>query len=107
VEAVGVPDTYRMAVEEVAHTGRVVYIGWAKEPISFDTKLFVHKEMDILGSRNSLTEFPAVINMLSEKKFPVASTISATVPLEEAGEALRRWDAAPQDFTKILVEMDA
>jgi hypothetical protein len=29
------------------------------------------------------------------------------VPLEEAGDALRRWDAAPQDFTKILVEMDA
>ncbi|HEY1948416.1 MAG TPA: zinc-binding alcohol dehydrogenase family protein [Bryobacteraceae bacterium] len=107
VEAVGVPDTYRMAVEEVAHTGRVVYIGWAKEPISFETKLFVHKEMDILGSRNSLTEFPAVIDMLSGKKFPVASTISATVPLEEAGEALRRWDAAPQQYTKILVEMDA
>ncbi|HMF75232.1 MAG TPA: zinc-binding alcohol dehydrogenase family protein [Bryobacteraceae bacterium] len=107
VEAVGLPDTYRMAVEEVAHTGRVVYIGWAKEPISFETKLFVHKEIDILGSRNSLTEFPAVIGMLSDKTFPVASTISATVRLEEAGEALRRWDAAPQQYTKILVEMDA
>ncbi len=107
VEAVGVADTYRMAVEEVAHTGRVVYIGWAKEPISFDTKLFVHKEMDILGSRNSLTEFPAVIEMLSGKQFPVAATISATVPIEEAGEALLRWDAAPQQYTKILVEMGA
>jgi threonine dehydrogenase-like Zn-dependent dehydrogenase len=107
VEAVGVPETYRLAVEEVAHTGRVVYIGWAKEPVSYETKLFVHKELDILGSRNSLAEFPAVIEMLLQKKFPVEATISATVPLEEAGEALRRWSEAPQSYTKILVEMDA
>jgi threonine dehydrogenase-like Zn-dependent dehydrogenase len=105
VEAVGVPDTYRMAVEEVAHTGRVVYIGWAKEPVSYETKFFVHKELDILGSRNSLTEFPMVIEMLQRKQFPVEATISATVPLVEAGDALTRWNAAPQAFTKILVEM--
>jgi len=107
VEAVGVPDTYRMAVEEVAHTGRVVYIGWAKEPVSYETKYFVHKELDILGSRNSLTEFPMVIEMLEKKNFPVEATISATVPLSDAGNALNRWNDAPQSFTKILVEVDA
>ncbi len=107
VEAVGVPDTYRTAVEEVAHTGRVVYIGWAKEPISFETKHFVHKELDILGSRNSLAEFPLVIDMLSHGKFPVDSAISATVPLDGAGDALEKWSLSPQSFTKILVEMDA
>jgi threonine dehydrogenase-like Zn-dependent dehydrogenase len=107
VEAVGVPATYRLAVEEVAHTGRVVYIGWAKEHISFDTKHFVHKELDILGSRNSLSEFPAVIDVLQKGKFPVEATISATVQLEQAGETLERWSREPQAFTKILVEMDA
>jgi threonine dehydrogenase-like Zn-dependent dehydrogenase len=107
IEAVGAPDTYRTAVEEVAHTGRVVYIGWAKEPVSYETKLFVHKELDILGSRNSLAEFPAVIEMLSKRNFPVAATISARVPLEEAGEMLRRWSESPQAYAKILVEMDA
>ena len=107
VEAVGIPDTYRMAVEEVAHTGRVVYVGWAKEPISFETKFFVHKELDILGSRNSLAEFPAVIEMLSKREFPVAATISARVPLDEAGPMLRNWSESPQAYSKILVEMDA
>jgi threonine dehydrogenase-like Zn-dependent dehydrogenase len=107
VEAVGLPDTYRLAIAEVAHTGRVVYIGWAKEPISFDTKHFVHKELDILGSRNSLFEFPAVIDLLKKGTFPVEATISATVPVEEAGEKLAQWSREPQLFTKILVEMDA
>ncbi|HSU61315.1 MAG TPA: zinc-binding alcohol dehydrogenase family protein [Bryobacteraceae bacterium] len=106
VEAVGTPDTYRTAVEEVAHTGRVVYIGWAKEPVSYETKLFVHKELDILGSRNSLAEFPAVIAMLAEGRFPVDATISATVMLEGAGEALQRWSESPGAYTKILVNMD-
>jgi threonine dehydrogenase-like Zn-dependent dehydrogenase len=107
VEAVGVPDTYRMAVEEVAHCGRVVYIGWAKEPILFDTKYFVHKELDILGSRNSLAEFPDVIDLLKKGTFPVEATISATVSINEAGEKLAQWSREPQLFTKILVEVDA
>ncbi|MBV9308313.1 MAG: zinc-binding dehydrogenase, partial [Acidobacteriaceae bacterium] len=107
IEAVGATGTYRMAVEEVAHTGRVVYIGWAKEPISFDTKLFVHKELDILGSRNYLDEFPVVIDVLRAGRFPVEATISATVPLDDAPDALRRWSQSPQAFTKILVDMDA
>jgi threonine dehydrogenase-like Zn-dependent dehydrogenase len=107
VEAVGTPDTYRLAVEEAAHTGRVVYIGWAKEPVSFDTKHFVHKELDILGSRNYMNEFPAVIDLLRKKEFPVEETISRTVSLGEAGEALKDWCDSPQAFTKILVNLDA
>ncbi len=106
IEAVGVPDTYRLAVDEVAHTGRVVYIGWAKEPVSFDTKIFVHKELDILGSRNYLNEFPDVIALLRTGKFPVEATISKTVPLSDAGSALAEWSRSPELFTKILVEMD-
>ncbi len=105
IEAVGTASTYVMAVDEVAHTGRVVYIGWGKEPVSFDTKLFVHKELDILGSRNYLREFPAVIELLQKKQFPVEAAISKTVDLSQAGDALREWSEAPQLFTKILVEV--
>lgn len=107
IEAVGSAATYRTAVEEVAHTGRVVYIGWVKDPVSFDTSLFVHKELDILGSRNYLNEFPAVIDILSHGNFPVEAAISATVPFEHAGDALREWSESPQKFTKILVDMAA
>ncbi|HEX4749794.1 MAG TPA: zinc-binding alcohol dehydrogenase family protein [Bryobacteraceae bacterium] len=107
IEAVGVPDTYRLAVELVAHTGRVVYIGWAKDPVTFDTKNFVHKELDILGSRNYLNEFPTVIDLLCQKRFPVNETISRVVPMSEAGDALRAWCDAPQAFTKILVDLEA
>jgi threonine dehydrogenase-like Zn-dependent dehydrogenase len=106
IEAIGLPETFRAAVEEVAFTGRVVYIGYAKHPVSYETRLFVQKELDILGSRNALHEdFLAVIAMLEAGRFPVDDTISAVVPLEDAASTLAAWSAAPASFTKILVEI--
>jgi 2-desacetyl-2-hydroxyethyl bacteriochlorophyllide A dehydrogenase len=107
IEAIGTPATFRSAVEEVAFTGRVVYIGYAKEPVSYETRLFVQKELDILGSRNALPEdFHAVISMMEARKFPVEQAVSAVVPLEEAGQALRSWSENPSQFRKILVQLD-
>jgi threonine dehydrogenase-like Zn-dependent dehydrogenase len=54
IEAVGYPETFRAAVDIVAFTGRVVYIGYAKEPVTYETRFFVQKELDIMGARNAL-----------------------------------------------------
>lgn len=106
IEAIGMPETYLAAVEVVAYTGRVVYIGYAKEPIHFKTDLFVKKEIDILGSRNALPEdFAQVIAMLEAERFPVQSTVSAIVTLEEAPGMLAKWSGHPSAFTKIMVNV--
>ena len=71
IEAIGLAETFRLAVEEVAFTGRVVYIGYAKEPVAYETKLFVQKEIDVLGSRNAMpADFLAVMSMLEGGRFP-------------------------------------
>ncbi len=105
IEAVGLADTFRMAIDEVAYTGRVVYVGYAKEPVTYETRFFLLKELDILGSRNALNEFGTVIEMLQLGKFPIDKIISKTTSFEDAGEALRAWAANPPAFTKILIEM--
>ncbi len=105
IEAIGLPSTFRAAVEEVAFTGRVVYIGYAKEPVSYETRLFVQKELDILGSRNALPEdFTEVIRMLEAGMFPVEDAISLVVPPEQAASALAEWSAHPGKYTKIMVD---
>jgi threonine dehydrogenase-like Zn-dependent dehydrogenase len=107
IEAIGRPDTFRAAVEEVAFTGRVVYIGYAKDLVSYETRLFVQKELDILGSRNALPQdFREVIRMLEQKRFPTAEAISATVPLSEAPGILRAWSENPAAYTKIMITFD-
>lgn len=107
IEAVGRPETFRAAVELIAFSGRVVYIGYAKEDVAYETRLFVQKELDILGSRNALADnFRDVIQMLEQKRFPVADYITEVVPLEAAAEMLRRWSDHPREFTKIIVRVD-
>jgi len=106
IEAVGSPITYRQAVEEVAFTGRVVCIGYAKSPVEFNTSLFVQKEIEILGSRNCTTEFPEVISYLEQRKFPVDEVISKTVTIEESEKALADWALDQQGIIKIMINFD-
>ena len=107
IEAVGSAATFRAAVEEVAFTGRVVYIGYAKEPVSYESRLFVQKELDILGSRNAEPEdFHSVIDLLEAKRFPVNQAVSLVASLEEAADSLRSWSENPSRFKKIMVRFD-
>ncbi|MDG1872927.1 MAG: zinc-binding alcohol dehydrogenase family protein [Mariniblastus sp.] len=108
IEAVGHPLTYQMAVEEVCFAGRVVYIGWAKAAIQYETKLFVLKELDIRGSRNALpVDFEAVIAMLEAGDFPLETVITKTVALCDAPAAMDAWAADPASITKIQINLDA
>jgi len=107
VEAVGLPSTFRAAVEEVAFTGRVVYIGYAKDLVSYETRLFVQKELDLMGSRNALPEdFHAVIRMLERGAFPVDEAVSLTVPMSAAADAMAEWDREPSRFSKIMIDLE-
>ena len=104
IEAVGNPMTFRAAVDEVCWAGRVVYIGYTKAPVEYDTKYFVQKEIDIMGSRNATPEdFRAVIDLLRAGKFPMDAFITREVAFAEADKALHAWAADPAVVTKIQV----
>ncbi|MBO7140546.1 MAG: zinc-binding alcohol dehydrogenase family protein [Prevotella sp.] len=104
IEAVGSAPTYQMAVDEVAFTGRVVCIGYAKTEVSFQTKLFVQKELDIRGSRNAQpSDFRAVIRYMERKTCPVDRLISLEATPEKAAEAMQQWAENPGKVFRILV----
>ena len=105
IEAVGAPPTYQMAVREVGFTGRVVCIGYAKQDVSFTTKLFVQKELDIRGSRNAEPEdFRAVAKYLAKGTCPYDKLITRVIRPEEAADTLAWWSQHPQKVFRILVE---
>jgi 2-desacetyl-2-hydroxyethyl bacteriochlorophyllide A dehydrogenase len=104
IEAVGSPATYQMAVDEVAFTGRVICIGYAKTEVSFQTKYFVQKELDIRGSRNAQpSDFRAVIHYLERGTCPVDRLITREVSPEEAPETMQWWHENPGKVFRILV----
>ncbi len=106
VEAVGNSFTQRQAIEEVAFTGRVVFIGYAPTETSFLTKLFVQKELDIRGSRNAKpTDFRAVIHYLQNNNSPIDKLITKIIKPKEAEQTLLDWEKEPGKVFRILVQL--
>ena len=105
IEAVGSPFTYQLAVNEVAFTGRVICIGYAKSEVTFQTKFFVQKELDIRGSRNAMpSDFRAVIHYLERGTCPVDQLITKVIKPEEALDTMKWWSENPGKVFRILVE---
>ena len=106
IEAAGHPETYTLAIDAVSFTGRVVYIGYTSEKVAFETKYFVLKELDILGSRGSEKEdFENVLKHVRDGKIDPLAIVSHTVSFDEADKALKMWSDDPSQVTKIVVEL--
>jgi threonine dehydrogenase-like Zn-dependent dehydrogenase len=105
IEAVGSVPTYQMAINEVAFTGRVACIGYAKSEVSLQTKYFVQKELDIRGSRNAQpSDFRAVIHYLENNDCPIDTLITKVIRPAQALDTMRWWSENPGKVFRILVE---
>lgn len=105
IEAVGSPITYQTAIDVVGFTGRVVCIGYSKSEVSFQTKYFVQKELDIRGSRNAMpNDFRAVMRFMAKTNMPMEPFISGIVKPEDAQKTMEQWAANPAQVFRILVE---
>jgi 2-desacetyl-2-hydroxyethyl bacteriochlorophyllide A dehydrogenase len=105
IEAAGLSRLFRLAVDMTAFAGRVVYVGYTKEEVSYDTTMFVRKELTIYGSRNALHVFPSVIKMLEKREKSFKRLISKIYPFDKTGEALQEWDQNTGKITKILIDI--
>ncbi len=104
IEAAGNPVTYKQAIEEVAFAGRVVCIGYAGPEVSFATKLWVQKELKVMGSRNANpADFEAVMKYLRTADLDESLLVSKLVEPEDAPAAMKSWAEAPEKIMKILV----
>ncbi len=105
VEAVGLPTTFTQSIDLVCYAGRVAYIGYSKAPVSYETRFFNLKELDILGSRNALrSDFDAVIAWIEARLPPPDDLISQVFSFANAAEALPHWVANRAGTLKILIE---
>jgi 2-desacetyl-2-hydroxyethyl bacteriochlorophyllide A dehydrogenase len=104
IEAVGSPATFLAAVDIACFSGRVVYIGYSKAPVSYDTKYFNLKELEIYGSRNAtLADFETVIACLERLGDRADALISKSFSFPDAAEALPYWVANRSETLKIVI----
>ncbi len=103
-EATGNAFCTRMTTTLVAQAGRIVLIGWNKGPVEVDTVTLMRKEVDLLGSRNSVNAFPAVLQLLADGVVDSETMITHRFSIAEAGAALDVLDAGQEHALKILIE---
>lgn len=106
VEAVGLPETFQATVDLACFAGRIVYIGYAKEPVTYDTKFFNLKELDMFGSRNATrADFEDVIGWLETNNVAAERLIFKVFPFDHAEKAFPYWESVRDETFKILVEL--
>ncbi len=103
-EATGNAFCTRMTTALVAQAGRIVLIGWNKGPVEVDTVTLMRKEVDLLGSRNSVNAFPAVLQILADGIIDTKTLIPHRFGLADVGNALDVLDKGQEKALKILIE---
>ena len=88
------------AMEYVAHTGTLVYVGITTEEISFPHPVLHRREMNLLGSRNALPrDFPRIISLIEDGTIDTTPWITHQVGFDEVVE---RFDSLTRPETGVL-----
>ena len=106
IEAAGSTETVEAAVELVSHAGRVVVVGYAKGAVRFPADSFVVKELDFLGSRNSLNVLQEVLEHVAAGRIRVKPLVTHRFDFSEGVEALKFWVDRRQEVLKIVLTFD-
>jgi 2-desacetyl-2-hydroxyethyl bacteriochlorophyllide A dehydrogenase len=103
-EATGVAACTRMTTALVAQAGRIILIGWNKGPVEIDTVTLMRKEVDLLGSRNSVNAFPQVLQLLADSIVDSKRMITHRFAMSKAEAALDMLDKGYDSALKIVIE---
>ena len=106
IEAVGLRETFRAAIDLVCFAGRVVYVGYAKAEVAYDTTLFNLKELGIFGSRNATRhDFEQVIAYLERSPTVAEKLVSRVFPWAEADQAFDFWERNRNETFKVVIDL--
>ena len=102
IEASGNDAAIRSSIDYVAYSGRISLVGWPKGEVSLMTAMVTKKELDVMGSRNSLRDFPESIDLIAGNKIDVASLVTRTVSFEDIPAVVKEMAAYPEKFMKVV-----
>jgi threonine dehydrogenase-like Zn-dependent dehydrogenase len=93
------------AVRMARHGGRIVVMGMGSQSTPVFWKEFVEKEIQLVGSRVTLGDFPRALSLMVQGRFHPDLFISNEFPLEETGEAFRLLEEEPDRYLKFLIRV--
>lgn len=107
IDATGVPDAVRAAVDIAARAGRVVQVGMSPHDFPLRVGDLTEKELDLLGvTCCGDGEFAEAVDLVERHAARVARLVSHEFPLERAPEALVFAMDNPTEVMKVVVRDD-
>lgn len=103
-EATGLPVSFLNAIEASAFGGRIALIGNGTREVTFNQSLLIKKELDVLGSRNSLDAFPPLIDLLQQGSVDISPVLTSVVPVSGSTAAMQDQIDHGARNVKVLIE---
>ena len=100
-EAVGIPATFDTALSCTKNGGGVVLVGNVSREVKMNLQSVVTSQITLYGSCASAGEYDVCLSLIASGKINVDRMISATVPLEEGDEWLKRLHNAEPGLMKV------
>ena len=105
-DATGNPRSMSGALEYVAHTGSLVYVGITTEEVSFIHPALHRKEMNLLASRNALPrDFPRIIGLIEDGTIDTAPWITHRLDFEEVSDCFESLIQPDSGVLKAIIEV--
>jgi threonine dehydrogenase-like Zn-dependent dehydrogenase len=93
------------AVRMARHGGRIVVMGMGSQSTPVFWKEFVQKEIQLVGSRVTLGDFPRALSLMVQGRFHPNFFITNEFLLEETGKAFRLLEEEPNRYLKFLIKV--
>lgn len=106
IDCTGSPVVIKNLNLYIAYGARIVLVGWPNKPVEINTIKCMQKEAVIYTSRNSNQKFPEAMNLIEKGILPVEKMISGFVKVDDFQNALSNIIKRPQDYLKVVVEME-
>jgi threonine dehydrogenase-like Zn-dependent dehydrogenase len=104
IDATGVPDPIRAAVDMVASAGRVTVVGMSGEEVPLRIGTFTEKEVDLLGvSCCGPEEFTQAVRFVEGNEAKLTPLITRRFSLDQAPEALAYAMENPAEVMKVVI----
>jgi alcohol dehydrogenase len=107
IDATGSPASMSSALQYVAHTGKLVFVGLSTEEIHFPQPLMHRRELTLYASRNALpADFGHIIRLIEEEQIDTRPWITHRTPFAEMIDAFPSYTRPETGVIKAMVEVD-
>ena len=104
IEVVGITETIAMAIELMRKGATLTIVGNISPTVELPLQKIVTRQLRIQGSCAINGEYPAVLEMIAEKKLDVTSILSAEAPLSEGASWFQRLYEKEKNLMKVILK---